>query len=635
MAQNTVNGETILDSAGQALSPAAAAFVKALDRLLTVGTYYSLDHEQYHRASEAACAGMVAAIGARPALAVEIAAAGLVIDGQTLDPHLRVVRQLHDLLVSLNIARLEFSARLVAADLRQALAALHEHHLAMSHSHSFREVSISNLPATVSVASRRVSGGDEAADAAFAGVLDAWREDAVAGGEGAPGADPTAIIHEFSALLGQALEAQGREAGRAGGAGGAARGLCRAELEAMQVGLRHLLERNPDASEIAGLMRLARQVVALGGDAARARVVFDELRQALGSGSEDTAPTAAPVVVDESYDLGVDELALRIVELASRPEPVPDPGHESRLDRFAICLALLAAGPRPPHDEPLLEALRDACSEPGLRPDEMTGLAGVLADFARAVGTATADRATAALLAAARAANPALVPAVWAGCDGTWPTATRDFLWPHLVNDLLLGLPATDEPQVARLWQLAAAPEVAEALVLIERLAGLPGARHPVAAEQVFLVPPARVRSIHAVLLHLAGGDHHGPRLHRALLRRPPDRLTGIVMGAIPGYEPDDRHLFVTLLSEGGRAQPSRELRELVVPLLLGLVDALPEERRAEPWVSGAIAWLAATAPVAAAPLLQRVVGERRLLGKRMWPEACRAAAQRAAGPGN
>jgi hypothetical protein len=124
---------------------------------------------------------------------------------------------------------------------------------------------------------------------------------------------------------------------------------------------------------------------------------------------------------------------------------------------------------------------------------------------------------------------------------------------------------------------LAASLEVADALGRLDRLSPLPGALNPVAAEQVFLVAPSRVRSIHAVLLHLAGRDHHGPRLYRALVRRPPDRLTGIVMGAVRAYEPDDRHLYVTLLRDGGRPQPTRELKELVVPLLLGMVDSLPE----------------------------------------------------------
>lgn len=632
--QSIATSETIFDAAGQALGADAAAFVKALDRLLTVGTYYALEHEQYHRASEAACAGIVAAIGSRPTLAIEIAAAGLVIDGQTLDPRLRVVRQLHELLVALNVARLEFSARLGAADLRQALAALNDHRLMMSQSHSFREVTISNLPSTVSVASRHVGAGDETANAAFDGVLEAWRESSQACEAGVPAADPSAIIHEFTSLLRQALDGQGADAGHGGGPDGGARGLRHAELEAMQVALRNLLERNRDANDITELMTLARQAITVSGDARRARVIFDELRRKIGAESVEPTPAASLEAIDEDSELGINDLALRVVELASRPESVPDPGRESRRDQFAICLAMLATGPRTTRDEPLLDALRRACADPGLRPDEMAGLGELLTDFAHAAGTATADRAASALLEAARAANPALVSAVWAGVDGSWPPARRDFLWPHLVNDLLLGLPAAPEALVARLWQLAASLEVTDALGRLDRLSALPGAANPVAAEQVFLVAPSRVRSIHAVLLHLAGSDHHGPRLHRALLRRPPDRLTGIVMGAVRAYEPDDRHLYITLLRDGGRPQPSRELKELVVPLLLGFVDSLPEERRTEPWVPGAIAWLAATAPVAAAPLLQRIMNERRLLTKRVWPEACRTAAQSPAGQG-
>ena len=63
MASNAaLNSETICDLTGQPLDRSAAALLKAIDKLLTVGAYYSSDHDQYRVVSEKSCAQMVDAI---------------------------------------------------------------------------------------------------------------------------------------------------------------------------------------------------------------------------------------------------------------------------------------------------------------------------------------------------------------------------------------------------------------------------------------------------------------------------------------------------------------------------------------------------------------------------------------------
>ena len=161
MAQNTaLNNETICDLSGQPLDRNAASMLKAIDKLLTVGSYYSADHEQYREVSEKSCAQIVAAIGADQVMAIEIAASGMMLKSQLVDPHHRNVRLLHDLLVPLNIARFEFSDQLTAADLRQAIAALQNHRQNLGNTTGFQEIKIENLPPSVSTASKSVVRDD-------------------------------------------------------------------------------------------------------------------------------------------------------------------------------------------------------------------------------------------------------------------------------------------------------------------------------------------------------------------------------------------------------------------------------------------------------------------------------------------
>jgi len=109
MSSNTaLNNETICDLSGQPLERNAAALLKALDKLLTVGSYYSTDHDQYRVVSEKSCDQIVAAIGDHKIMAIEITASGMMVGTQLVDPHHRNVRLFHDLLVPLNIARFAF-----------------------------------------------------------------------------------------------------------------------------------------------------------------------------------------------------------------------------------------------------------------------------------------------------------------------------------------------------------------------------------------------------------------------------------------------------------------------------------------------------------------------------------------------
>jgi len=139
------------------LDKGSTAFLRAIDKLLTVGAYYSTDHAQYKAVSEEVCGQILASMEGAGALALEITAKGLMIRSQIVDPHQRKVRQLHELLVPLNVARLEFRRGLTPDDLRLAVQVLQERRRTLGTTTGFREIVIDGLPPTVMVGQAAVA----------------------------------------------------------------------------------------------------------------------------------------------------------------------------------------------------------------------------------------------------------------------------------------------------------------------------------------------------------------------------------------------------------------------------------------------------------------------------------------------
>ena len=184
MAPNAaLNSETICDLSGKPLDRSAAAFLKAIDQLLTVGAYYSANHEQYKSVSEKTCEQVVMAIRPDKTMVIEITASGMLIRSQMVDSRHRNVRLLYDLLVPLNIARLEINADLTPEDLRLTISTLQEHKQNLGNTSGFQEIKIKNLPSTVNTASRDVVPGSEDQDNADENDDDLMTLDQMFGGE--------------------------------------------------------------------------------------------------------------------------------------------------------------------------------------------------------------------------------------------------------------------------------------------------------------------------------------------------------------------------------------------------------------------------------------------------------------------
>ncbi len=654
MSTAALNRDGVVDLQGVPLRADAVEFLTTLDRLLTVGTYYAVDHEQYLRAVEEACAHLVRAISPRLAMSVEIAAKGLLIEGQVVDPHQRLVRKVHDLLVPLNIARLELSRDLTPDDLRAALATLQAQRLKLGQSEGFHQIVITDLPPTVSIASRKIgTGGEPSLPAGLLGgrdetaASDAGTDAGTDGGAGtAAGTAPglSALAHDLLSLAEQLLGVLAAADATPGGPGerNRARPVSLERLATLRGALQRLVEARPDPAQLLRLIRQAEAALELGGDPAKVDLAFRVICRELGTEATGDQELPAPALTENlAFTAGM--LTRACEELAARNVPVAPPLPSARRDVLAVTLNLLAEAPSEPLRSRCLAALEAGLARGALGPEELAAVAANCA-FAVHRGTDTADRVLPPVLTAIRRHHSGQLAALWERLRPA-DAAARLTLWPHLVNDLLLGLDPAPQSAVMTLWVeanaidagKAAEPAVEPAADLAAQLATRLGRLESLADEgaaarlgDLLLIPAARVANVLTVLMGSRLAGRVGPLLHQALQRGQGGDLARVLTSALGDYDPAHRRFYTDLAHELAAEAPSpRFARQAAGTLLQTLAELTPAERR-EAWTAEAIAWLPALAGVAARPLLDRIVDERRFVVLKAWPTACRAAAREA-----
>lgn len=615
-----IPSEHILDLKGQLLHSDAAALLRALDKLLTLGAYYSSGHAQYLQAAEEAAAAIRGAIGSRRSLSLEITAEGLMVLGQQVDPHQRQVRQVHDLLVPLNIARLEISAFLTTDHLRQALEVLQQHRVRLGSASSFQEIVIEGLPATVRTVSRSVLQGE----ATSALSDENWLPPLTDGPEG----DSERLAREFMELVTEILDNLEQSEAQAGPVGGAAGNLelSRQKIAELRAALRRLIEVRPSPRELLQLIAHARSALELSHDPRRTDLVFQILRKELVEDFADKERRTRASAREIHYRLEIDQLAEAVAQLDIRAGVMEPPEKGALESHLAICLYLLAGDPVDSLRQSSVSGLAELFSRPDFRAENLEPCLTAIAEALDSGYPDWVDALVSALSSALRQGRPKLIGAFWQGVREAARHEDLLVLWPHLVNDILLGLGRID-PEVGRnllLWAGKISPE--GALAQLDRLEKLPALAGDKAVADLFKIPLALLYPVHVTLARtrLAGWLSRG--LYVSMRARPATPLIRALMGALE-YQPDFLDFYLELVAQSRGGEPSPRLKAKAGALLMGILQDLPREKREEPWVPVALDGLAQLGVDEARPLFRAILDSRRLVFLKSWPPECRKVA--------
>jgi len=608
-----LSGEVILDVKGQPLRREYAQLLKSINHLMTVGTYYSLEHEQYVLASRKAAESITAAMAEQPRLTLEIGAEGMMCGGQTVPATGREVRQLHDLLVPLNIARVEIDRELKASELRTALQVFHDYRRELGASSGFHEVTIEGLPPTVRTVGCRLSTDEQPEDSVP--VMPQSLED---------------LAQNFLQLVGRIIANMESASAAAAGSGGG-NGIGSADLRDLADALRQLARTESDPHRLLHLIQSAQRALELSRDPDSVDLVFRLLRTELETKAPPpvlprgmTAPETRRPEVDLA-PLGHDLDAA----LAEAEGLGPLIRNGTKRDFLGICIKVMLAEPSSSLQTHLTAACEVALSDPLTNIEEIKLCARWMSVAIRHDREAVCGQLLESITGPLRQYHPVLLARFWRLLWERLDSEQRGDLWPFLANDVLLGMGEIPDDLNLGLLEDLGSVTLHQARAGRSRLFIMSACRGSQASGRIFALPPGRLYALHAILLTSPLADWHGPRLQRQVMRTTGDGLMKAVVHLLGDFQRENAVLLAGLLEQEATGSLPPDTKEVVVQVLSDGLRRLPAKRRSEPWVIEALDWLDRLDHGAAEPVLARILHQRRFFFLKAWPRECRMAAER------
>jgi len=624
-----------------------ADLLVAIDRMLTVGSYYPPGHERYREVAVAAHRAIARAEGPQGGVAIEVTEAGLNLGVSFAPADGREAKRLHKLLLPLDIALLEIDAAATAEQLHEALVVLKKAQSSLSATRTYRTVDISGLPPTVRATSRTLyvkmkhklvgSGGtrpnvdafdpNTIPDAALVSTPEGQKleRDFLAVVRGIMlGGDPDRLRRLAETPVDRISEALGEW-------------IPDEAIRAMKAIIDRLAETNSDPMVLDSLVQHAKKALALTGDAAAVELTFERLRrerEAKGESRPLLEKRPQPKRGHRQqvvFTMTRAQLGELVDEVGSQLRNIPDLNASTNADCLGICCQILARSPSPElarHVTELMQALvgneRQTDQDLGVARDALrTAFAGGWSDGA-------ADLARS-LLEPLRVVRPDKLGWFWmATWEGLLDARQKEAAWPFLVNDLLLGVTWNDDAGRLQLLAELHAVDVRDRGDLLARLEALPALREKKAVYEILDTPAPLLFPIYRLLMRSSLSEEFGPRLLERLRSRPPHPLVAQLLAMMGPWDRGHLRLYQAMLDQGVAERVTPGLAEAAGRYLRAVITRLEDGELSLPWVPGAISWLSQLRPQAATEILRDVVEERRWLFMPVWPAECREAAREA-----
>lgn len=635
------------DAPSPVLAPEHADLLAALDRMLTVGSYYPPGHEKYREVARAAHRAVARAAGPQGVLAIEVTEGGLALGASFAPAEGREAKRLHKLLVPLDVALLEIDQDASAEDLHAALLALKKQQSELGSSRAYRAIEVTGLPASVRVTSRQLyvkmrhklvgSGGtrpnidafdpNTIPDAMLVATPDGQKLEreflAVVRGI-MTSADPQNLqrLHEtsidrISQVLGEWIPD--------------------AAIRAMKDIIDRLAETNSDPMVLEALVGHATKALELTGDSAMVELAFERLRverEVKGESRPLLENRPRPRGVKPSpvtYTMTRAQLGALVDEVAAEAAPIADLDARTNADCLGICCQILSAAPSLELAEQVTGLMETLVADDRCSAGDLEVVRDALRSaFQRGWNEHTPELARA-LLEPMRLLRPRKLGWLWLSVwEGLLERGQKEAAWPFVVNDLLLGVDWDDLEGKLQLFGELTRLDVSDRLDLLARLETLPALRDKHVDDGFLEAPAPLLYPVYRLLLRSSLSEEFGPRLLARLAEQDAQPLVAQLLACLGGWDRGHLRLYQAMLDQGVAERVSPALADLAGRYLRGIVTRLEDQELAEPWVPGAIDWLSRLRAGGATEILRDIVEERRWLFIPVWPAAARDAARTA-----
>lgn len=594
-----------------------------LARIFAVVPLYPATHGLSQSVGRQFLAEMHAVVPERSALALEVHREGLRVAGRAIACTQPQVRRIHHDLLSLGIARVEICAEATPTELHRFATAILEARRSTGAARGLRQLELCELPESTRVMQREFGrrsvepAGEGQAREATERVLEgsaAERED-----DGAAGLR-SALDH----LFGNVIETLGAQRTAPADGQPFARSL-EAVLDLGVHALRHAIDEigsvSADPAALRALFTAAEKALAISDDAASVEILVAVLARA---SNDLPGEEAAPGADATEYGLSIEALRREIAGYGGQTPEMSHVAPGDRREELSILVHLLLASPPEAVQGAIDERLSRLFAEP-LSPVERSLLVEAVRDLAEHADLVSLDSALPALSRALRSSpDRGLLGSVWRELATRTEGRVFDALWPHLVNDLLLGI-GDDAARRDLLASVGRTSDVGRAHELA-RLARLEAVRTQSFAADLFDPPPAALFPIFADLLAREGG-RLAELVLRGLQRNPPRWRGAEALATFASVTPACRALLYALLREGALEDASPRLTQQAGRILANALSELPSRDVGAAWVPRAIETIGSLGNPGDRLLLREIRRGFRAWPWRRWPATCRHAA--------
>ncbi len=637
---------TIEDHETHPISGEHRALCGALDRLLTIGSYYQPSHERFQTVARECAAALDKSLDGRKSLELYITAKGLVIGDGLLPASEAEARRLFDLLDPLQIALVEIDAKATSDHLHLALASLKKARNSISATQSFREIEIKGLPETINVVNRTLF----------------LRTKAIRQGrkKKEPAAEITFFDHNLisdfllsGSDLGQKCEKefigiiQGIMATvdptqlknqETGGGGSSDDWLPDETIDAIKKVLEALAGTSSDLMNLQHLIQQAQTALEVTGDPELVDLIFSRLQKdskklvrklvqpkMIGKGQRGTRTESKKKLI-----MSQEEMRAIVSGLEIPQGPMIDPMEQASADCLAICIQVLDMAPTEELITGIEETLLRQITTGRLSATKRKAIVTILQQVFTDRTEGRAERIWPMIWGPVRRSHPELMYRIWLEIWQGLASRGRERAWPFLVNDLLLGMPVTD--RLKRFLLLEAVSQV-EALGnhdIRVTLENLPALLEGTICKGFLDAPPPLLYPVHKVLVGCSISPRFGPLLHDSLVRQAPHSLSNVLLDIMDEYYPVNRGVYQAILDQGINEEVTPEMRELAPEIIAEALSDLHWDFMEEDWVVEAIIWLGGLGREPALPILDEIINEKKYMVLGSWPPAARQAAKAA-----
>ncbi len=617
---------------------------RALDRLLTIGSYYTPDHARYQEVAREAHASIRTNLMGAASLEIECTTEGFYVHDIFIEGNQRATQRIFNLMDTLNIALLEIQAAASATDLNEAMTTLKQHQVTFAGAQDYEEIEIVGLPDTIVTTSQSlyVRTRDRTAGPGGtrprAGSADHY---IIPDANLVATPDGQKLEREFLGIITSIMrsgdptklknldsdEARNEILGR---------WVSDSAVHTIKDIMGALKKTNSDPMILEHLIGHAQSALELTGDPELVELVFERLRKETGIKSDKPKPLLSnrpkpknPKKRAVKYTMTPDQMNGIIDELneeAVMPEDLLGP---STADCIGICTQVLCSAPTEQMAQGIGSTLFRILSVETLPDEDVRVSVSALMTILKTGSRDAVDTAMPMFFSPLRKFHPRHLGPMWLG---VWKSLVeidhKRLAWPHLVNELLLGVEWEDPTQKLALFESLSRVRVGDGEEMLERLQELQALREKTMAPDLFHAPAPLLYPVHIVLLGSTVSREHGPKLHERIAHQRANRLANLLIGIMGEYKQSNKLIYQAMLEQGVSEKITPKLQDLGSRLLKATVMNLDPELRHELWVSEAVSWLGRLDAKRAEPALAKILKEKKYFFFPVWPSECRQAAR-------